>query len=41
MSDDEGEHNEGVEDDDDILTVSYISDPIIKEFIDEVLLLAR
>jgi hypothetical protein len=41
MSDDEGEHHEGVEDDDDILTVSDISDPIIKEFIDEVLVLAQ
>jgi len=37
MTDDEGEHHEGVEDDDDILMVSDISDPIIKEFIDEVL----
>ena len=41
MSDDEGEHHRGVEDGDDILTVSDISDPIIKEFIDEVLLLAQ
>jgi hypothetical protein len=41
MSDDKGEHHEGVEDDDDILTVSDISDPIINEFIDEVLLLAQ
>jgi len=41
MSDDEGEHHEGVDDDDDILTVSDISDPIISVFIDEVLLLAQ
>jgi len=41
MSDDEGEHHEGVEDDDHILMVSDISDPIIKEFMDEVLLLAQ
>jgi len=41
MSDDEGEHHEVVEDADDNLTVSDISDPIIKEFIDEVLLLAQ
>jgi hypothetical protein len=41
MSDNEGEHHEGVEDDDDMPTVFDNSDPIIKEFIDEVLLLAQ
>jgi hypothetical protein len=41
MSDVEGEHHEGVEDDDDILMVSDISDPIIKEFLDEVLFLVQ
>jgi hypothetical protein len=41
MSDDEGAHRKGVEDDDDNLMVSDISDQILKEFIDEVLLLAQ
>jgi hypothetical protein len=41
MSDNEGEHHDGVEDDNGILTVSDISDQIIKEFIDDVLLLAQ
>jgi hypothetical protein len=37
MSDNKSQYHEGVEDVDDILMVSNISDPIIKEFIDEVL----
>jgi len=41
MSDDNGKHHEGVEDEDDIVMVSNISDLIITEFIDEVLLLAQ
>jgi hypothetical protein len=41
MTDDKGEHHEGVEDDDDILTVSDISDLIIKEVSDELLLLGQ
>jgi len=41
MSDDEGEHHEGVENDDDIHLVSDISDPIIKELTDEVVILAQ
>jgi hypothetical protein len=41
MSDDQGKHHQGVEDDNDILTVSEISNPIFKEFIDHVLLLAQ
>jgi hypothetical protein len=41
MPDDEGVHHEGVADDDDNLTVSDISDPIIKEFVAEVVSLAQ
>jgi len=41
MSDDEGKHHEGVQDYDNILTVSDISELIIKEFIDAILLLAQ
>jgi hypothetical protein len=41
MSDDKGEHHKGVEDDDDIIMVSDISDLIMKEFINEVLLLVQ
>jgi hypothetical protein len=41
MSGNECEHHDRVEDDDDILTVSDISDPIFEEFIDVVLLLAQ